>query len=108
MDGRIGIAKYKGKTAFGKGHETYIGILVEHGKGKHDGTVRGKMYFRCKNGKGDMVRPLHIIEDLGTFEQPITEQMVADGIPMIEEAKRKLADYQKRHRLKSETLRMRW
>ena len=65
IDGRIGIAKYKGKTAFGKGTETYIGILVEHGEGIHNGTVRGKTYFRCKDGKGDMVHPYAIIEDLG-------------------------------------------
>ena len=59
MDGRIGIAKFKGK---------------------HNGTVRGKMYLRCKQGKGDMVAP-HAVMVLGsmsshkhkTHKQPSTK-----------------------------------
>ena len=101
IDGRIGIAKYKGKTAFGKGHETYIGILVESGKGVHDGTVGGKSYFRCKHGKGDMVHPFEIIEDLGRFNNPITQQTIDDGHYLVQEAQIKLAQYKKKHNIKT-------
>merc|ERR1711971_97285 len=56
-DGRIGIVKYKGCTAFGKSGEDWIGIVIEYGKGQHNGSVNGRSYFRCRDGKGVMVRP---------------------------------------------------
>ena len=71
-DGRIGVVKYKGRTAFGKSGEDWIGIVVEYGKGQHNGSVNGKSYFRCRDGKGIMVRPDRIIEDLGN---PMTKQL---------------------------------
>ena len=64
-DGRIGVCKFKGRTAFGKPHEDWIGIMIEHGDGAHNGTVDGVSYFRCAPGKGIMVRPERIIEDMG-------------------------------------------
>merc|ERR1719361_3094803 len=64
-DGRIGICKFRGRTAFGKPHEDWIGLMIEHGDGAHNGTVDGVTYFRCAQGKGIMVRPLRIIEDMG-------------------------------------------
>jgi len=64
-DGRIGIVKFRGRTAFGKPHEDWIGLMIEHGDGAHNGTVDGVTYFRCAPGKGIMVRPLRIIEDMG-------------------------------------------
>jgi len=71
-DGRIGVVKFKGRTAFGKSGEDWIGIVVEYGKGQHNGTVNGKNYFRCRDGKGIMVRPDRIIEDLGN---PMTKEL---------------------------------
>ena len=100
IDGRIGIAKYKGKTAFGKGTETYIGILIEYGEGIHDGTVRGKTYFRCKDGKGDMVHPFQIIQDLGRYDLPITQEMIDNGDDLVQEAQLKLIEYEKKHNIK--------
>jgi len=64
-DGRIGICRFRGRTAFGKDGEDWIGIMVEHGDGAHNGTVKGKKYFICAAGKGIMVRPQRIVEDLG-------------------------------------------
>merc|ERR1712083_947249 len=55
-DGRIGICRYRGRTAFGKDGEDWIGLLVEYGEGIHNGTVKGKKYFVCASGKGVMVR----------------------------------------------------
>merc|ERR1711933_628630 len=63
--GRIGVCKFRGRTAFGKSGEDWVGIMVEYGAGDHDGSVDGKSYFRCKDGKGIMVRPSKIIQDLG-------------------------------------------
>lgn len=55
------------------------------------------------------MRPFHIIEDMGILdENPITAEMVEAGGPLIEDAKRKLADYQREHHLSSATLRMKW
>jgi len=101
LDGRICIAKFKGKVAFSKGSETYIGILVEHGEGAHDGTVDGKTYFRCKQGKGDFVRPFEVIQDLGRFVHPITEQMIQSGDHLIKEARQRLGKYEKKYNIKS-------
>merc|ERR1712187_928352 len=99
--GRIGIAKYKGMAAFASDHGTWIGMMIEHGTGYHDGTVRGKRYFRCKDGKGDMVRPYQIIEDLGSFEQQIAQSMIDDGVDLIQKAQAKLSQYEKAKNIKS-------
>lgn len=101
IDGRIGIAKYKGMAAFAKDHGTHIGVMIEHGTGYHDGTVAGKRYFRCKDGKGDIIRPYQIIEDLGSFEQPITQKMIDDGTHLIQKAQAKLNQYEKTHNIKT-------
>jgi len=56
-DGRIGTCKFIGETRFAKG--TWIGLALDegHGEGKHDGTVYGKRYFRCRAGMGIFVKP---------------------------------------------------
>merc|ERR1711933_650944 len=64
-DGRIGVCKFRGRTAFGKPHEDWIGLMIEHGDGAHNGTVDGVTYFRCAPGKGVMVSPERIIECMG-------------------------------------------
>merc|ERR1712087_1068942 len=64
-DGRIGICRFRGRTLFGKSSEDWVGLRVEFGEGAHNGTVKGKVYFRCAEGKGIMVRPQRVIEDLG-------------------------------------------
>jgi len=76
-DGRIGICKFRGRTAFAKPHEDWIGLIVEYGEGAHNGTVDGKQYFRCAQGKGIMVRPCRIIQDLGLPNgKKITQKMI--------------------------------
>lgn len=76
-DGRIGICKFKGRTAFGKPHEDWIGLMIEHGDGAHNGTVDGVSYFRCAEGKGVLVRPVRVIEDLGQPDgYELTQKMI--------------------------------
>jgi len=75
-DGRIGICRFRGRTLFGKSSQDWVGILVEHGEGVHNGTIKGKTYFRCADGKGIMVRPQRIIEDLGPNDHEITNKMI--------------------------------
>jgi len=83
-DGRIGIAKFCGRTLFGKAHEDWVGIMVEHGKGEHNGTIDGKQYFRCAQGKGIMVRPQNIIEEIGDSGQRLTEKIIKGSKEMRE------------------------
>ena len=47
----IGICRFRGRTLFGKSSEDWVGLLVEYGEGAHNGTVKGKTYFRCAAGK---------------------------------------------------------
>jgi len=75
-DGRIGICKFRGRTKFSKPHEDWIGIMVEYGEGEHDGTIDGKTYFRCKKGRGIMIRPQRIIEHLGKPDKLLTDKMI--------------------------------
>eukprot|EP01084_Bolivina_argentea_P050495 92877_1 len=75
-DGSIGICRFRGRTLFGKSNEDWIGIVIEHGEGVHNGTVNGKRYFKCDDGKGVMIRPERIIEDLGLSDgKKLTKKM---------------------------------
>jgi len=78
-DNRIGVCRFKGRTLFGKSYQDWIGIVVEHGTGEHDGTVQGKSYFKCRDGKGIMVLPSYVVIDLGTATKPLTKQMIKDA-----------------------------
>eukprot|EP01083_Nonionella_stella_P262370 892221_1 len=90
-DGRIGVVKYKGRTSFGKSSEDWIGIVIEYGKGQHNGSVQGRQYFRCRDGKGIMIQPDRIIEDLGN---PMTKPLDSDmkkGSPEIQSLLKEIA-----------------
>lgn len=50
-----GTVKYVGKTEFKPGY--WIGIAYDEPQGKHDGTVKGKSYFKCLPKYGVFVRP---------------------------------------------------
>mmetsp|Transcript_42375 Transcript_42375/g.37631 ORF Transcript_42375/g.37631 Transcript_42375/m.37631 type:complete len:168 (+) Transcript_42375:187-690(+) len=82
-DGRIGICKFRGRTLFGKSSEDWVGILVEFGDGVHNGTVKGKTYFRCADGRGIMVRPQRIIEDLGLSDGSVLTKKMIKGSKAI-------------------------
>eukprot|EP01084_Bolivina_argentea_P072500 131640_1 len=73
-DGRLGVCKYKGRTQFGKSSEDWIGLVIQVGVGEHDGTVQGKTYFRCRDGKGLFVRPYDVVEDMGSQNKMLSKQ----------------------------------
>merc|ERR1719334_1059154 len=73
-DGRIGVCRFKGRTAFGKSSEDWIGIVVEFGRGRHNGTVNGKTYFRCREGQGVMVRTDRILIDVGNRDKNVIDE----------------------------------
>ena len=49
-------------------------IVIEIGEGEHDGSVQGKTYFRCRDGKGLFVRPYDIIQDMGSHTKMLNKQ----------------------------------
>merc|ERR1712228_449588 len=64
-DGRIGCCQFIGTTSFGKNKEIWIGLVLENGaEGNINGTIYGKKYFQCRDGKGLFVRPNKIIQEL--------------------------------------------
>ncbi len=54
-DGRTGVVRFVGQTHFAQGD--WIGIELEDGSGKNDGSVQGERYFDCAMGQGMFVRP---------------------------------------------------
>lgn len=58
-DGRFGLCMYFGRTLFNK-KGLWVGLQLENAEGKHNGTVHGKKYFLCREGKGVFVRPCRI------------------------------------------------
>ena len=54
-DGRTGVIRYVGQTAFAPGD--WVGIELDDGSGKNDGSVHGERYFDCPMGYGMFVRP---------------------------------------------------
>jgi dynactin 1 len=57
-DGALGIVRYIGQPLFAPGD--WIGVELEDGGGKNDGSVRGERYFECEMGRGMFVRPAAI------------------------------------------------
>eukprot|EP01084_Bolivina_argentea_P246303 412235_1 len=86
-DGRIGICKFKGRTDFGKSSETWIGIVVEYGKGKQNGRIDGKTYFRCDAGKGIMVKPKRILIDEGSKNRSKIDEKMKNKSKTLSEIK---------------------
>lgn len=54
-DGRQAIVKFIGETHFAPGE--WIGLELEDGSGKNDGSVQGQSYFECEMGRGMFVKP---------------------------------------------------
>uniref|UniRef100_A0A8D2L165 Kinesin family member 13A n=1 Tax=Varanus komodoensis TaxID=61221 RepID=A0A8D2L165_VARKO len=52
---KTGVVRYIGPVDFSNG--TWVGIELHLQMGKHDGTIKGKEYFRCKPQHGIFVRP---------------------------------------------------
>ncbi|XP_020842473.1 kinesin-like protein KIF13A isoform X4 [Phascolarctos cinereus] len=57
---KTGIVRYIGPVDFLAG--TWVGVELNVQMGKHDGTVKGKEYFRCKPQHGIFVRPGRLLK----------------------------------------------
>ncbi|RFU28234.1 hypothetical protein B7463_g8115, partial [Scytalidium lignicola] len=64
-EGVVGTVRYLGHTHFATGD--WIGVELEDGGGKNDGSVQGERYFDCAMGRGMFVRPTIVVRIL---EQP--------------------------------------
>lgn len=54
-DGRNAVVRFVGETYFAPG--VWVGVELDDGTGKNDGTVQGEKYFDCEPGNGMFVRP---------------------------------------------------
>ncbi|XP_077348373.1 kinesin-like protein KIF13A isoform X4 [Lithobates pipiens] len=61
-DNKFGTVRYIGAVDFSCG--VWIGVELHVQLGKHDGTVKGKEYFRCKPKYGVFVRPNRLTKAL--------------------------------------------
>uniref|UniRef100_A0AAR2JXX8 Kinesin family member 13A n=1 Tax=Pygocentrus nattereri TaxID=42514 RepID=A0AAR2JXX8_PYGNA len=52
---RSGTVHYVGGVEFAQG--IWVGVELDRAVGKHNGTVQGRVYFRCASGHGVFVRP---------------------------------------------------
>ncbi|KAL2825200.1 dynein associated protein-domain-containing protein [Aspergillus cavernicola] len=65
-DGRQATVRFIGQTTFADGE--WIGVELNDGSGKNDGSVQGERYFDCNPGFGMFVRPTVIA---AVIERPV-------------------------------------
>lgn len=53
-----GIIRFVGQTSFAAGK--WVGVELDAANGKNDGSVGGKRYFTCSEGRGMFVKPVQI------------------------------------------------
>ncbi|XP_036929155.1 kinesin-like protein KIF13A isoform X3 [Acanthopagrus latus] len=58
---RRGTVHYVGGVEFAKG--IWIGVKLDMAVGKHNGTVQGRVYFRCPPGHGVFVKPSRLTRE---------------------------------------------
>ena len=63
-DGRSAVVRFVGETIFAPG--IWVGVELDDGNGKNDGSVQGERYFDCAMGNGMFVRPTAVT----VIEQP--------------------------------------
>ncbi|XP_063779292.1 kinesin-like protein KIF13A isoform X4 [Pseudophryne corroboree] len=66
-DNKFGTVRYIGTVDFSRG--VWVGVELHVQLGKHDGTVKGKEYFRCKPKYGVFVRPNRLTKALGSTKR---------------------------------------
>lgn len=73
-DGVLGTVRFVGQTHFAAGD--WVGVELEDGGGKNDGSVQGERYFECEMGRGMFVRPTIVVR---IVEQPAPAAKPANG-----------------------------
>ncbi|XP_041422243.1 kinesin-like protein KIF13A isoform X2 [Xenopus laevis] len=66
-ENKTGTVRYIGTVDFSRG--VWVGIELHAQLGKHDGTVKGKEYFRCKPKYGVFVRPSRLTKSLDSSQR---------------------------------------
>jgi kinesin family protein 13 len=60
---KMGVVKFAGETQFQPG--LWIGVALDRPSGKHNGTVQGVKYFKCKEKHGVFVRMDKLVRNPG-------------------------------------------
>lgn len=78
--GLVGTVAYVGATMFASGK--WIGVILDEAKGKNDGTVQGKEYFKCPENHGIFVRQsqITVLEDVPSSPTPSRGSAVRSSI----------------------------
>ncbi|KAM7383581.1 hypothetical protein PAMP_003220 [Pampus punctatissimus] len=63
---RRGTVHYVGGVEFAKG--IWVGVKLDLAVGKHNGTVQGRVYFRCPPGHGVFVKPSRLTRGLPSMD----------------------------------------
>ncbi|XP_077419463.1 dynactin subunit 1 isoform X3 [Vanacampus margaritifer] len=79
--GQRGTVAYIGATLFASGK--WVGVILDEAKGKNDGTVQGKRYFTCEDGRGIFVRQsqIQLVDDGADTTSPETPESSATKVP---------------------------
>ncbi|KRY60013.1 Dynactin subunit 1 [Trichinella britovi] len=79
----LGIVAYVGTTQFSPGK--WIGVILDEPKGKNNGLVQGKEYFRCEANHGIFVRPAQVKlienESVGAENSKKLNPSTTSGLP---------------------------
>ncbi|XP_044151582.1 kinesin-like protein KIF13A isoform X2 [Bufo gargarizans] len=76
-DNKFGTVRYIGTVDFSRG--LWVGVELHVQLGKHDGTVKGKEYFRCKPRYGVFVRPNRLTKALGSSKRDNGSTLLAQA-----------------------------
>lgn len=75
----VGKIAFVGTTGFGNGR--WVGIILDTPTGKHDGSVRGDVYFSCPPLHGLFIRPQNVVRVLGDGESRAEISTVTEPPP---------------------------
>uniref|UniRef100_A0A669CTC5 Kinesin family member 13A n=1 Tax=Oreochromis niloticus TaxID=8128 RepID=A0A669CTC5_ORENI len=80
---RRGTVHYVGGVEFAKG--IWIGVKLDMAVGKHNGTVQGRVYFRCPPGHGVFVKPSRLTRGPPSMDKDMFsgELQGSEGGPQI-------------------------
>lgn len=66
----VGVVQFAGEAApTGGAGGFFLGIALEHARGRHDGAVYGTRYFTCRDGHGIMTSRLGDVKFMGRVER---------------------------------------